>query len=325
MRRMAPARPAAWWGCGGPWGVACLEWRLGMSPPCSCSRASTSGQHPEIVRGLIFTIADTLAGRQEELRRIDDALDALATGRPGAVEIVGAAGIGKTRLLTEAADRADARGHIVLRGAAADLERDIAFWVFIDALDEYVESVEPRRLGNLPDEMRTELARVFPALAHLGRGDAPGLQGERYRINRAVRELLERLAATKPLVLILDDVHWADPASVDLLSSLLRRPPSAPVLLVMAERPHHGSTRLASTLERALIERTLTRIELNPLSSDEAAEMLGRADPDETTATLFEESGGNPFYLEQLARTPELSDRPSGGPPVSIDGVHVPR
>src|SRR3954454_4960939 len=125
----------------------------------------------------MFAIADSLVGRREELRRIDDALDALATGRPGAVEIMGAEGIGKTRLLIEAAERSDALGHIVLRGAAADLERDIAFWVFIDALDDYVESVEPRRLGSLPDAVRTELAQVFPALAHLGRGDAAGLQG----------------------------------------------------------------------------------------------------------------------------------------------------
>src|SRR6478609_3656446 len=252
MRRMARARPASSWACGGPWCAACLEWRLGMTPPCSCSRASTSGQHPEIFGGLIFTIADSLVGRQEELGRIDDALDALATGRPGAVEVVGAAGIGKTRLLAEAADRADARGHIVLRGAAADLERDIAFWVFIDALDEYVESVEPRRLGNLPDEVRSELARVFPALAHFGRGDAAGLQGERYRINRAVRELLQRLAATKPLVLILDDFHWADPASVDLLLSLLHRPPAAGVLIVLAARPHPALPRLRGATGRAL-------------------------------------------------------------------------
>ena len=85
-------------------------------------------------------------------------------------------------------------------------------------------------------------------------------------MNRAVRELLERLAATKPLVLILDDFHWADPASVDLIGSLLRRPPSAPVLLVMGARPHQGPTRLASVLDRALRERTLTRIELDPLT-----------------------------------------------------------
>jgi DNA-binding NarL/FixJ family response regulator len=212
----------------------------------------------------------------------------------------------------------------VLRGTAAELERDIAFWVFIDALDEYVESVEPRRLGNLSEEVRMELAHVFPSLAHLGRGEAVGLQSERYRINRAVRELLERLAATKPLVLILDDFHWADPASVDLVGSLLRRPPGAAVLLVMAARPHHGPTRLAGTLERALRDGHLSRIELDPLTSDEATAMLGRTDPDQATAALFEESGGNPFFLEQLARSPELADRLSAGPQVSVDGVQVP-
>ena len=248
----------------------------------------------------------------------------MATGATCVIEVVGAAGIGKTRLLADLAARADARGHIVLRGAASELERDIAFWVFIEALDEYVESAEPRRLANLSDEVRAELARVFPSLAHLGSADAVGLQGERYRINRAVRELLEQLAATKPLVLILDDFHWADPASVDLAGSLLRRPPSAPVLIVMAARPHHGSTRLANMLERALREGTLSRLELDPLTSDEAAQMLGRADSDPTTAVLFEESGGNPFYLEQLARSPDPAARPSGAPRMSVGGVHVP-
>src|SRR5215210_2057687 len=255
-------------------------WCVCMSPPSSRSRASTSGQHPEIVGRPISAIADTLVGRQEELRRFDDALDELASGAAGAVEVVGAAGIGKSRLLAEVAARADARGHIVLRGAAADLERDIAFWVFLDALDEYVEGVEPRRLGNLSEEIRAELAQVFPSLAHLGRGDAVRLQSERYRVNRAVRELLERLAATKPLVLVLDDVHWADPASVDLVGSLLRRPPSAAVLLVLAARPHHAPTRLAGTLERALRDGTLTRLELSPLTGEEATAMLGRVDAD---------------------------------------------
>src|SRR3954453_20309949 len=298
-------------------------WCVCMSLPSSRPRASTSGQHPEIVGRPISVIADTLVGRQEELRRFDDALDELASGAAGAVEVVGAAGIGKWRLLAEVAARADARGHIVLRGAAADLERDIAFWVLLDALDEYVESVEPRRLSNLSDEMATELARVFPSLAHLGRADAVGLQGERYRMTRAVRELLELLAATKPLVLILDDVHWADPASIDLIGGLLRPPPSGPVLLVMAARPHQGPTRLASVLERALRERTLTHIALDPLTSDEAAAMLGRSQPDQVTTALFEESGGNPFFLEQLARSRWLAGL-AVLPPVYVEGIHVP-
>src|SRR5205085_6261408 len=129
------------------------------------------------------------------------------------------------------------------------------------------ESVEPRKLANLDEEVRIELAHVFPSLTELGRGGSPGLQDERYRTNRAVRELLERLAATKPLVLILDDFHWADPASVDLAASLLHRPANAGVLLVLASRPNN-SARLQSAFGQALRAGQLTRIELAPLNAD---------------------------------------------------------
>ena len=254
-------------------------------------------------RPSIIELADHFVGRGPELQQLDDALDELGDGGARAIEIVGAAGIGKTRLLAELAARADARGHIVLRGSGADLERDLAFWVFVDALDEYIESVEPRRLDNLDDEVRAELAHVFPSLSGLGRGAAIGVQDERYRVNRAVRELLERLAATKPLVLILDDFHWADPASVDLLLSLLHRPPAAAVLIVLGARPNQGPPRLISGLHRALRDGELARIELGPLTSDEAAAMLGRERSDDQVSALYEESGGNPFYLEQLARS----------------------
>src|SRR3954451_5643400 len=170
------------------------------------------------------TPATHFVGRRPQLALLDAALDELDGRRARAIEIVGAAGIGKTRLLAELAAGADSRGHIVLGGPGADLERDLPFWVFVDALDEYLAGVEPRRLANLDEELRVELAHVFPSLSDLGRAGTPGTQDERYRANRAVRELLERLAATKPLVLILDDFHWADPASVDLAASLVHRP-----------------------------------------------------------------------------------------------------
>jgi predicted ATPase len=131
---------------------------------------------------------------------------------------VGEPGIGKTRLLTELAARADARGHLVLGGSASELERDLPFWVFVDALDEYVQSLEPHRLAALDDDVRTELALIFPSLARFAGARGPVFQHERYRSHRAVRELLERLTASKPLALVLDDVHWADgacPVSVD--------------------------------------------------------------------------------------------------------------
>ena len=104
---------------------------------------------------------------------------------------------------------------------------------------------------------------------------APVLQDERYRAHRAVRELLERLARRRPLVLMLDDVHWADAASVELLAALLRSPPAAAVLVVMAARPRQWPDRLATALERADRHGRLARLELGGLPREAAGELLG--------------------------------------------------
>src|SRR5918994_2945306 len=179
--------------------------------------------------------ADQLVGRAAELGVIDHALADLERRSFGALEFRGEPGMGKTRLLSELAARADALGHIVLSGSAAELETDLPFLVFVDALDEYLQALERRRLDALEPESLADLAAVFPAMQSSAPGAAQG--GDRYRMHRAVRQLLEALAATKPIVLVLDDLHWADPASLELLGSLLRRPPDAAVLLAVALRP----------------------------------------------------------------------------------------
>ena len=155
-----------------------------------------------------------------------------------------------------------ARGYLVLAGSASELERDLPFSVYVDALDEYVHGLEPTALAALDDDVRTELAHVFPSLATLASGHEAALQHERYRSHRAVQALLEQLAATKPLVLLLDDFHWADSASVELLGALLRRPPAAAVLIAVAVRPRQTPERLSTALERAHRAGTLTRLEL---------------------------------------------------------------
>src|SRR5207302_10101607 len=129
-----------------------------------------------------------------------------------------------------------------------ELERDLPFSVFIDALDEYLEGLGPVHLASLDDNVRTELAHVFPSLAPLAAGRRGAPQQERYRSHRAVRAMLEQLAGTKPLVLVLDDLHWADSASVELLGTLLRRPPAAAVLTAMSLRPHQLPERLSAAL-----------------------------------------------------------------------------
>ena len=96
---------------------------------------------------------------------------------------------------------------------------------------------------------------------------------------------------------MLDDLHWADPGSLELLGSLLRRPPAAPVLLAVAVRPRQVPEKLLPALERAHRAGTLTRVELAALTREDAKLLHGEA-----ADTVYEESGGNPFYLQQLAR-----------------------
>ena len=112
-----------------------------------------------------MALAEHLVGRAAELGSLDQLLAQLDGGQSAALELVGEPGIGKTRLLAELAARADARGHLVLSGCAGELERDLPFWVFVDALDEYVHGLEPRRLDALDGDVQAELATVFPSLS----------------------------------------------------------------------------------------------------------------------------------------------------------------
>jgi MMPL family/AAA ATPase domain len=227
--------------------------------------------------------AEQLVGRAAEVGVLDGALGDLGGGRPAALEVAGEPGIGKTRLLAELAARAEAQGMLVLSGSGSEFEHELPFWIFVDALDEYVQTLEPRRLDALGHETLAELAHVLPSLPDPGADDGAGPRDDRYRAHRAVRSLLEGLAATKALVLLLDDLHWADSGSVELLGSLLRRPPDAAVLMSLALRPRQAPERLAGALDRARRDGALTRIELGALSADEARELLG-ADGDAAAA-----------------------------------------
>ena len=250
-----------------------------------------------------MAVSAPLVGRVDELARLDAALRDLSAGRWSAVELVGDAGIGKTRLLDELTLRADRAGALVLSGSASELEGDLPFWVFVNALDDYVRGLDPRVLETLDDADRAELAHVFPALLGRGGDGATPQVLQRYRTHRAVRELLERLASTRPLVLVLDDFHWADPASVELLGGLLRRPPDGAVLVALALRPDERLQRLTAEIQRSQEARALSHIALGALTRSEAEQLLGSSVDEAVLSALYDESGGNPFYLEQLARS----------------------
>jgi ATP/maltotriose-dependent transcriptional regulator MalT len=255
-----------------------------------------------------------LVGRADELRSFGELLASLDAGSAAAVEVSGEAGIGKTRLLAELASRADKRGDLVLTGSASELEHDMPFWLFVDALDEYVQGLDPRELAALSTEARSELGTVLPSIGPVAPALAVATQDERYRSHRAIRSLVELIAVKQPLLLILDDIHWADAGSVELLGALLRRPPAGPVLLAMGVRSRQAPARLATALDGAHRSGFLTRQELDVLTRDEAEKLLGGTQSHAALEDFFQQSGGNPFYLEQLARSVRRRSRAATAP-----------
>ncbi len=256
-----------------------------------------------------------LVGRTRELSAIDRALDALSSNSGTVIAVVGEPGIGKTALLEELCDRADARELLVLTGRAAEFEGGVPFAAFVDALDDYLGSLNPRLFEPLDRGSAGELAAVFGSMAELGEDPAPGLPDERYRSHRAVGSLLSLLAKRRPLVLALDDVQWADDASIELLSHLVRRRPGGPVLLAFAYRPRQVAPGLVGAL-RSASDAATTSLDLRPLGPADVDELLGGDVPDAERVELHRESGGNPFYLQELLRA-----APSGARPPSASGA----
>jgi ATP/maltotriose-dependent transcriptional regulator MalT len=268
--------------------------------------------------------AQRLVGRADELVLVERALDGVAAGGNAVLEVSGEPGIGKTRLLAELARLGDERNWLVLAGRASELERDLPYWIFVDAFDEYLRTRDPDWVERIDRQSGAELSRIFPSLALDAEAPATVLD-ERYRVHRAVRELLERLAEAGPLVLLLDDLHWADPASADLVAGLLRRPPQVQVAIGVALRPAQAPPRLAAAIEQARRTGVLVSLELGPLAAADAERLLGEAIPSERARALYDESGGNPFYLEQLARSAELGPRAvQSGEAVSVEADGVP-
>ncbi|MGQ0745022.1 MAG: helix-turn-helix transcriptional regulator [Acidimicrobiales bacterium] len=250
-------------------------------------------------------------GRKRELQVIEGSLRRLGNGEAGFIEVRGDPGIGKTRLLSEASRRIARAGAAVFAGSTGELERDVPFGVFVDALDDEVARLDPATLSNgLPDV--GDLGVVFPAMSRLARRPVDPVGIERYRLHQSVRALLERLATRRPVLLTLDDLHWADEASVELLGYLVRHPPRGRVLLVVAYRPRQASSRLLGALGETTGAAPV-RLELGPLAEAEVAEWVGAQMGTTAHASLYRETGGIPLYLEALTAASGRDDRAGGG------------
>lgn len=246
-------------------------------------------------------------GRDAELAALGAALSRADAGEPGALIIGGEAGVGKTRLLEEFLGRAAADGAAVGRGGCVETGADALPY---HPLSTALRSLR-RRIGAELDAavagQEGELARLLPELGEVDRGRTES--DGRARLFELTARLLERLAADRTVILALEDLHWADRSTRELLSYLLRALTDSRLLVVATYRADDLHRR--HPLRPALAEyerlRTVTRLELPRFDRSEVRRQLtalhGGTPPEQLLDRVFARSEGNAFFVEELARS----------------------
>jgi class 3 adenylate cyclase len=253
-----------------------------------------------------------LIGREDELEQLERAF-ARAEKRRSAwlVTVLGTAGLGKTRLGRELRSHLGERAQI-LTGRCLAYGEGITFWPLREIVNEAVgDDSLPALTEILGDAAHAELVadRVASAL-----GTSAAAAATREEIFWAFRKLLEFLARRRPLVLVVEDVHWAEPTLLDLVEHVAALAADAPMLIVCLARPELLEERPAWAGGLA----NSTTIQLEPLSEVQAAELLVNLGAyDERTRTrILEAAQGNPFFLEQIAAMLDEQPQPAGEVPL---------
>lgn len=278
-------------------------------------------------------------GRATPMKRLMSKLDIAINGKGAVAMLLGEPGIGKTRLLEEFAELARERGAVVLRGACYDGEFQPPYGPFAEAIVNYALNVAPESLRAILGDGAPTIARIAPALLRM-LGDLPDpppldKDEERFRLLDGVAQSLIALARSKPLVLMLDDLHWADRGTVAMLSHVAHFVPPSPILLIGAYRDGEvgRSHPLATTLAALRRIREFDSIALKGLARDEVGELLGivgDADaPEGLVKTIAAETDGNPFFIREvlLHLTEEgkiLRDGQGWTSRISIDELGIP-
>lgn len=271
------------------------------------------------------------AGRGEAVGTLASIFEHAASGTRRIAMLSGEPGIGKTRLATELGAHAHGRGAIVLYGRC-DEEPLLPHQPFVEALRHYVASVDAGVLSGQVQLITGELRRVVPELAERVPGLAPPLAGDpdgaRYRLFEAVTALLCEAAQHRPLVLVLDDLHWADEATLLLLKYVARYPREARLMVVGTYRemdlePEHRLNGVLADLAR---EQAFERIALGRLDAGAVSELVahstGDSAPPELHRLVFEETGGNAFFVVEILR--HLAESGVGAATLAPRGLPLP-
>ena len=263
-----------------------------------------------IIDGMAVRVSSpVLIGRTNEFVRLRAAFELAVDGQSGATLISGEAGVGKTRLVTEFADLARAEGAEVLQGGCILLgEGALPYAPVVEAIRGLIRRTSVEDLENLVGPGRSELARLVPDLGPVAEEAASGLSigSAQGRLFELLLRVLERLALERPVVFIVEDLHWSDRSTRDLLSFLVRNLREAAVMLVFTYRSDelHRRHPLLTFLAELGRAPGVDRLDLQPFDGGESAEQLraiaGRDLDPALLDSIHTRSGGNAFFAEEL-------------------------
>jgi predicted ATPase len=297
-----------------------LRGKLGLSfeklPPTQLKNVS---QPIELYRvGLPWTeggvaLTTPWVDRDPELAVAHRLLSRSLRGEGGVLLVTGEAGVGKSRLVEETAAAAVRGGGRVLRGRCTQGELSAPYAPWAEAIRQLVRDAPPQMLYTALGSHAAEVARLVPEIVERV-GPAP--VGSGVDPNQALLKLLEgvvglltNLASEAPVVLVLDDLQWADSASTTLLLFLARRVRGHPILIVGAYREEEGdeNPELREVISQLNRDRLATRLPLDRFDVERTGEMIARTFHEPETSVefarlIFERTGGNPFFIEEVLR-----------------------
>lgn len=259
-----------------------------------------------------------LVGRTAALGQLEDALDSARAASPRHLLVSGEPGVGKTRLLSHSRSVAELTGTRVLLGGCVSMGNEgLPFAPYMEILRSLVAQEGAARVAAMVGPAAGDLARLVPVLG----ADADLPIQERWaqaRMYEALLGLLRRLATDGPVLLQLEDLHWADAGTLATTSFLLRAIRDEPIAIVVTVRADEimRDTALRSWVAEISRSDRLERIELDPFDEDEVAELVraitGNEPDSDDIAEYFRRSDGNPFFVEEL-----LASRSAGGSPLA--------
>src|SRR6202521_4625402 len=256
-------------------------------------------------------VCGTLVGREDELSILEDALLAACRGEGSVVVLAGDAGMGKSRLCTELADRAERIGATVLEGSCSEADIALPYLPFLEAIGNYLSTGESAKLRERLGVHVRELSKVFPQLAEIASPAANDAEtpDARLRLFEAILALLGLASEERGLLLIVEDLHWADASTRELLDYITRRLRNRRMLVLATYRRDemHRKHPLLPTVQGWQRSRLAQLLELEPLAPEGVARMVSSIFDNTDVGAEFRDfmharSEGNPFVLEEMLK-----------------------